>query len=763
MALNDAQKKERAEYLENALKITDCSKGEPYAFVSYASDNWEKVFKDGIVPLQKEYGLRVYADKAFDEVNHNWTIPMFRNICGAEVVISFVSQSYIESYACFLELLIAVNNQKPIVFVYLDNDLNRGPYDRLDVEPNAKSMIMKQGDALSTITNNTSSDIMRAMSSAFAAVSILLETDNLSKFDITNAFVGFFRNAGVNRKTLNDLVAVKRTIGKLSAKVFDRPLEEGGQKTDGKSSKKVILRTPVTRGGKTNDSINVFGADSGSGRGSVEFVDVYEGEVKDGLKHGYGIMKYLSGNVYEGEWKDDKKNGKGTLKYAIYNGTKKVKEIVHEGEWKDDIRNGPGVETIKTADKVYVFKGEWKDDIRNGQFTVTFPNGDVYEGGLYGTSASGQGVMKYASGDVYEGNWKNGKKSGQGVMKYANGDVYEGNWENGYQSGQGVMTYADGSVYKGEWKNGKPNGRCAVKYADGNMYVGDMKDGVPNGNGIMKYANGEVREGVWADGKLDARGAAADDGSFYTGETKDGVPNGHGEMRYADGSVYEGEWKDGVPDGQGTINYANGEVYNGEWENGKRSGRGVLDYPPNVHGLVSYDGEWENDAFNGKGTLRYCDSVWEGHFKEGRVEEAAVTFDNGNVIKGLWEVNEEGQSVGRGTIEFANGAVYTGSFDGIGRRSGYGVMKYANGDVFDGKWRDDKPSLGTLTYANGDVYEGGVLGKLPHGFYGTMKYANGDVFTGGWSMGKKDGEGVLTHKGKDKIGKWKNDKYIGKS
>lgn len=31
----------------------------------------------------------------------------------------FVSQNYIESYACFLELLTAVNNKKQIVFVDL--------------------------------------------------------------------------------------------------------------------------------------------------------------------------------------------------------------------------------------------------------------------------------------------------------------------------------------------------------------------------------------------------------------------------------------------------------------------------------------------------------------------------------------------------------------------------------------------------------------------------------------------------------------------
>lgn len=109
MGLNGAQKKERAEYLENNLIITECSQKKPYVFISYASDNWETVFKQAVVPLQQQYGMRVYADKAFDKVNDRWIVPMLRNIRGSDLVIAFVSQSYIESYACFLELLTAVN------------------------------------------------------------------------------------------------------------------------------------------------------------------------------------------------------------------------------------------------------------------------------------------------------------------------------------------------------------------------------------------------------------------------------------------------------------------------------------------------------------------------------------------------------------------------------------------------------------------------------------------------------------------------------
>lgn len=225
MALNESQKKERADYLEKNLKITECSQGQPYAFISYASDNWEKVFKEAVVPLQQTYGLCVYADKAFDKVNDKWIVPMLRNVRGADVIIVFVSQKYIESYACFLELLTAVNSKKQIVFISLEDELHLGnTTDQPDVERGVKNEILNQGANISTNTNNTSNDLMRAMKSAYTSISTLLEQDALSRYDISDAFINFFRDASVNRKTINDLKAVKRTISSLSKDVFDKML-----------------------------------------------------------------------------------------------------------------------------------------------------------------------------------------------------------------------------------------------------------------------------------------------------------------------------------------------------------------------------------------------------------------------------------------------------------------------------------------------------------------------------------------------------------
>lgn len=134
--------------------------------------------------MQKRYGLRVYADKAFDKVNDQRIVPMLRSLRGADAMGAFASRSYIESYACFLELLAAVNNWKQIIFVFMEEGLYLGD----------------------------STDLL------------IVERDALSRYDSSDPFINFFRNASINRKTINDLRAVRGTSSSVGKRVFDRSL-----------------------------------------------------------------------------------------------------------------------------------------------------------------------------------------------------------------------------------------------------------------------------------------------------------------------------------------------------------------------------------------------------------------------------------------------------------------------------------------------------------------------------------------------------------
>ena len=67
---------------------------------------------------------------------------------------------------------------------------------------------------------------------------------------------------------------------------------------------------------------------------------VYEGEFKEGLKDGYGTMKFANGNTFEGHYKDGTQEGPGTYRFAdgrIQTGFYKANAEVGEGvAWTAD-------------------------------------------------------------------------------------------------------------------------------------------------------------------------------------------------------------------------------------------------------------------------------------------------------------------------------------------------------------------------------------------------------------------------------------------
>lgn len=96
----------------------------------------------------------------------------------------------------------------------------------------------------------------------------------------------------------------------------------------------------------------------------------YEGEMKDGKKHGYGKLKLEMGNSYEGEWKEGKIHGKGKLKYP--DGSE------YDGDWVEGKRQGTGKYIWADGSGYYI--GEWRDDVRNGKGTFYNKQGFRWEG-----------------------------------------------------------------------------------------------------------------------------------------------------------------------------------------------------------------------------------------------------------------------------------------------------------------------------------------------------------------------------------------------
>lgn len=61
------------------------NENEGFVFISYCSKNKETVFRDVVIPMQKKYGLRVYADKAFDYKNDEWVNQMQENLAASQL------------------------------------------------------------------------------------------------------------------------------------------------------------------------------------------------------------------------------------------------------------------------------------------------------------------------------------------------------------------------------------------------------------------------------------------------------------------------------------------------------------------------------------------------------------------------------------------------------------------------------------------------------------------------------------------------------
>lgn len=148
-----------------------------------------------------------------------------------------------------------------------------------------------------------------------------------------------------------------------------------------------------------NSTVNIYQSSSFS-------VDngCYEGDIKSGKPHGYGICEYRDGSKYEGNWLAGVRSGKGTIYY-------------------EDGKS---------------WSGEWKND---------------YE-------YTGEGIV-YFDGSVYEGTLKNGDRNGQGTEFYDDGRKWSGIWKDNVEwTGEGDVVFYDdynkptGQVFIGKLTDG---------------------------------------------------------------------------------------------------------------------------------------------------------------------------------------------------------------------------------------------------------------------------------------------------------------------
>ncbi len=196
--------------------------------------------------------------------------------------------------------------------------------------------------------------------------------------------------------------------------------------------------------------------------------DRYEGEMLNGLMHGWGVYYHQNGDRYEGQFEYDLKHGSGVIAYT--SGDR------YEGGFASDGRSGKGRHYMKNGDK---YVGEFENDAMHGN-----------------------GVLIQKSGNRYSGGFGNGERHGNGTLEFANGDRYAGTFDNGMRSGRGTYAFSDGGRYVGEFRDGLRHGNGKYTYPGGDIYDGQFNDGKREGEGVFVQANGKRIKGLWKNGEL---------------------------------------------------------------------------------------------------------------------------------------------------------------------------------------------------------------------------------------------------------------------
>ncbi len=195
---------------------------------------------------------------------------------------------------------------------------------------------------------------------------------------------------------------------------------------------------------------------------------------------------------YTGQTTEGIRDGKGRLDFSNAD--------YYEGDFKNGVRHGFGIMFEEKGKKCY--EGHWSLSQRHGQGTQRFGNGDIYNGEFVCDKFEGKGELN-TRGGVYKGEFKNGLKNGFGIMNFKTGARYEGMWRDGRFEGRGLYVWEDTlKKYEGNWFKGMRHGEGILILPNGEKYDGMFAENKKHGSGWWKFTHGKVRPGEWRDDSL---------------------------------------------------------------------------------------------------------------------------------------------------------------------------------------------------------------------------------------------------------------------
>ncbi|GMH57155.1 hypothetical protein TrLO_g9580 [Triparma laevis f. longispina] len=150
--------------------------------------------------------------------------------------------------------------------------------------------------------------------------------------------------------------------------------------------------------------------------------------------------------------------------------------------------------------------------------------------------------------------------------------------------------------------------------------------------------------------------------------------------------------------------------------------------------FYSYDGDWLSGSMQGGGTYKFADGmIYTGSFNDNRPHGVGkATYSSGTTYEGEWW---EGYLHGEGTCVYQVGTVYSGIWD-RGYRHGHGKLTFKTGSYYEGDFVRGRFE-GRGTYYSKDTgvtyvgsFENGYLAKT-----GTVYFPNGTSVVKEWPNG----------------------------
>lgn len=111
-------------------------------------------------------------------------------------------------------------------------------------------------------------------------------------------------------------------------------------------------------------------------------------------------------------------------------------EAMYNGELKDGIPHGKGNMKWKSCIE---YSGDFYEGFLCGTGIMKWPSGQMYEGQWSANVQEGKGIMHYPNGSIYEGSFHDGMRHGHGILRHPDKSYYEGIFCNNEMTADGTM------------------------------------------------------------------------------------------------------------------------------------------------------------------------------------------------------------------------------------------------------------------------------------------------------------------------------------